>query len=83
MDVWDYYYRQNEVAYQHKVSDAALTCIKINQTGGSLHNSGRLCAIGDQDGTVTILELCDSLYMMQPKEKDIIGEVTEYTQIID
>lgn len=30
MDIWDLYYRQNEFAYSHKVSDSALTCIKIN-----------------------------------------------------
>ena len=35
MDVWDYFYRQNEIAFSHKVSDAALTCIKINTTGGN------------------------------------------------
>ncbi|EGR31420.1 intermediate chain 2, putative [Ichthyophthirius multifiliis] len=79
MDVWDYYYRQNEIAFSHKVSDAPLTCIKINQSsaqsGGNC--AGKLCAIGDQDGTVTILELCESLYTMQPKEKDIINEMFE------
>jgi len=30
MDIWDLYYRQNEFAYSHKVSDCALTCIKLN-----------------------------------------------------
>ena len=30
MDIWDLYYRQNEFAYSYKVSDNALTCIKIN-----------------------------------------------------
>lgn len=30
LDVWDYYYRQNEVAFSHKVSDSPLTCMKIN-----------------------------------------------------
>jgi hypothetical protein len=101
MDVWDYYYRQNEIAFSHKVSDAALTCLKININSGPTHHStstGKLVAVGDQDGnkyllngrkkrnlfckkkkfsgTVTVLELCESLYVMQPKEKDIINEVT-------
>jgi len=30
MDVWDLYYRQNELAFSHKVSDTGLTCIKLN-----------------------------------------------------
>lgn len=62
LDIWDYFYRQNEVAYTHKVSDAALTSIKISYTGGGGNASqitgGKLLAIGDQDGTVTLLELC-------------------------
>jgi len=64
MDIWDLYYRQNELAYQHKVSDSALTCIKLNfnsQEKGYQSMQGKLAAIGDQDGVVTIIELCDSL----------------------
>ena len=34
MDIWDYYYRQNEFAFSHKVSDTALTSIKLNVNGG-------------------------------------------------
>ena len=78
MDVWDYFYRQNEIAFSHKVSDTALTCIKINTTGGGNQNIvGKFAAIGDQHGTVTLLELCDSLYMTgsDNKEKEIIGDV--------
>jgi len=75
LDIWDYYYRQNELAFSHKVSDSALSCIKLNVSGGGYHNVGKLVAIGDQDGTVTLMELCDSLYMLQPKEKDIISEM--------
>lgn len=59
LDIWDYFYRQNEVAYTHKVSDAALTSIKISYSGGGGNASqitgGKLVAIGDQDGTVTLL----------------------------
>ena len=59
LDVWDYYYRQNEVAFSHKVSYAPLTSIKISYQGsGNQITGGKLVAIGDQDGTVTLLELC-------------------------
>ncbi len=50
MDIWDLYYRQNELAYQHKVSDSALTCIKLNynsQEKGYQSMQGKLAAIGD------------------------------------
>jgi dynein intermediate chain 2 len=74
--VWDYYYRQNEVAFSHKVSDAPLTCIKISYQGsGNQILGGKLVAIGDQDGTVTLLELCESLYTLQKNERDIMGEI--------
>jgi dynein intermediate chain 2 len=53
LDVWDIFYRQNEVAYSQKVSDAVLTSISV--TGG-------MAAIGDSDGTVSMLSLCRSLY---------------------
>lgn len=76
LDVWDYYYRQNEVAFSHKVSDAPLSCIKISYQGsGNQITGGKLVAIGDQDGTVTLLELCESLYTLQKNERDIMGEI--------
>ena len=67
MDIWDLYYRQNEFAYSHKVSDSALTCIKLNynsQEKGYANMQGKLVAIGDQDGVVTVIELCDSLNVL-------------------
>lgn len=76
MDVWDYYYRQNEIAFSHKVADAALTSIKISYTGsGNQIAGGKYTAIGDQDGTVTILELCESLYTLQKNEKEIMTDI--------
>jgi dynein intermediate chain 2 len=76
LDVWDYYYRQNEIAFSHKVSDAPLTCIKVSYVGsGNQIIGGKYAAIGDQDGTVTILELCESLYTMQKNEKDIMTDI--------
>lgn len=81
LDIWDYYYRQNEIALSHKVSDFALTAIRLNSvTASSMqgiqhHNVGRYAAIGDANGTVILLELCKSLWETQTasKEKDEIG----------
>jgi dynein intermediate chain 2, axonemal len=39
MDVWDYFYRQNEVAYSHKIGNAALSSISLQASspGGWSH----------------------------------------------
>jgi len=68
IDTWDYYYRMNEVSLSQKVSDAALTSI-------SIQNSGQLMAVGDADGTITLMQLCDSLVNMAPNEKNLIGQM--------
>jgi len=68
LDVWDFFYRQNEVAYSVKVSDAVLTSIQVNNTFAS---------IGDSDGTVHMMQLCRALYdnTLQPKEKEIMQTI--------
>lgn len=53
LDVWDFFYRQNEVAYSQKISDAVLTSIYVQQN---------MVAIGDAEGTTSILSLCPALY---------------------
>ena len=66
LDVWDFYYRQNEVAYSQKISDSVLTAIYNPQHATSM------LAIGDADGTAHILSLCPPLYdqTLQPKERE-------------
>jgi dynein intermediate chain 2 len=68
LDIWDYYYRQNEVAYSHKVSDSPLSSIAV---------SDRLVAVGDTQGTVSLLEVCQSLSTPQPNEKRGIDAMFE------
>jgi dynein intermediate chain 2 len=58
VDIWDYFYRQNEVAYSHKVGDANLSSIAVQ---GNMQMGGKLVAMGDVHGTVSLLEVCDSL----------------------
>jgi len=67
LDVWDFFYRQNEVAYSQKVSDAVLTSIQI----------GPLAAIGDSDGTVSMMSLCKSLQQSDPREKEVMQSIFE------
>eukprot|EP00927_Polykrikos_kofoidii_P047206 TRINITY_DN4130_c0_g2_i1.p1 TRINITY_DN4130_c0_g2~~TRINITY_DN4130_c0_g2_i1.p1 ORF type:complete len:575 (-),score=107.07 TRINITY_DN4130_c0_g2_i1:465-2189(-) len=68
VDVWDYYYRMNEVALTQKISDNALTSISVQQ-------GGQLIALGDSDGVITLLQLCDGLVGMQPNEKNLLGHL--------
>ena len=66
LDVWDYYYRQNEVAFSTKITDVPLTCIAMRGVGRS---PGNTAAIGDASGTISLLSLSDSLYKPIPQEK--------------
>lgn len=66
IDVWDYYYRMNEVSLTQKASDYALTSMSVQA-------QGNLMAVGDADGVITLLQLCDGLYHMQPNEKTLIA----------
>jgi len=62
LDIWDYFYRQNEVAYSHKASDAPLSSIAVNA-------NGKYVTVGDKNGTVSLLQVCDSLAIQQSNEK--------------
>lgn len=81
MDIWDFYYRQNEVAFSHKVSNSALTTIKLNtvtgvsQIGVTHGDIGKYAAIGDSNGTITLLELCTSLYKTQANERETLNDI--------
>ncbi len=74
MDVWDMSHNQNEVAYSHKISDAALSSISI---AGTTQGAGKLVAVGDVNGTVSMLEVCDSLALPQLNEKSAVNAVLE------
>ncbi|CAK9077521.1 unnamed protein product [Durusdinium trenchii] len=66
LDVWDYFYRMNEVALTQQVSDRALTSLNVQ-------SHGRLAAVGDAGGVITLLQLCDGLVEPGPNEKNAIG----------
>ena len=74
LDVWDISHNQNEVAYSHKVSDTALTSISVE---GNTQGGGKLVAIGDANGTVSLLEVCDSLAQAQHNEKASVNAIFE------
>lgn len=68
LDTWDYFYRMNEVSLSQKVSDCALTSLCVQ------HN-GSLAAVGDADGVITLLQLCDGLVAPGANEKNLIGQM--------
>merc|ERR1712061_502336 len=70
LDTWDYFYRMNEVSLSQKVSDVALTSLSVQA-------QGQLCAVGDADGVITLLQLCDGLVAPGPNEKNLIGQMFE------
>jgi dynein intermediate chain 2 len=70
LDVWDFYHGQNNVAYSHKVGNAVLSSIGIQE-------NGKLVAVGDVNGAVHLLEVCESLASPRPNEKSTINAVFE------
>ncbi|KAL9185252.1 hypothetical protein ACHAXT_003029 [Thalassiosira profunda] len=70
VDVWDISQNMNDVTYSHKVTDAALSCIGVS-------GNGKLVACGDNNGTITLLEVSNSLSQPQPNEKATVGAVLE------
>ena len=74
VDIWDYFYRQNEVAYSHKVCDPTLSSIAVQ---GTAQSGGKLVAMGDVTGTVSLLELCESLAVPQANERKAIDLMFE------
>merc|ERR1712232_400320 len=68
LDTWDYFYRMNELSLSQKVSDNALTSL-------SVQGAGQFAAVGDSDGVITLLHLCDGLVQPQPNEKVLIGQM--------
>jgi dynein intermediate chain 2 len=74
VDIWDYFYRQNEVAYSHKVCDSMLFSVAVQ---GTAQMGGKLVAMGDNTGTVSLLELCESLAAPQANERKAIDLMFE------
>jgi dynein intermediate chain 2 len=60
IDIWDYFYRQNEVCYSQKISDYSLTCMASRPRTSDI-------LIGDASGSITLLQLCKSLWEPLPK----------------
>lgn len=74
LNVWDFFHRQNEATYTHKVGDGALSSIAVQ---GNTQAGGKLVAVGDASGTISLLEVSNSLSEPQKKEKVGIQNMLE------
>jgi dynein intermediate chain 2 len=70
LDIWDYYYRQNDPALTVHVTDKALTSLNV-------HEGGRILMVGAADGATTLLELSENLSIAQPGEKQGMSQIFE------
>ena len=39
-----------------------------------------MAAIGDSEGSITIIQLCEALYKEQPNEKELMAQIFEREQ---
>jgi dynein intermediate chain 2 len=70
LDVWDFFYKQNDPVFTTKVGDYGLTSMAVQ-------NYGKLVAVGSEDGTTSVLELSSALCNIQPDEKNSIAAMFE------
>ncbi|CAF1124251.1 unnamed protein product [Adineta steineri] len=81
LDVWDILFKQNEPTVSVKVTNDPLHCLRVQEP------HGRLIACGSQNGTVTLLELSNNLYVQRKNEKSLVNGMfdreTRRTKILE
>merc|ERR1719359_1821266 len=70
LDVWDYFYKQNDPTLSLQVDGDGLSTVKMQ-------DAGSLLATGSVDGSVYMLELCDGLAQIQQNEKQSVMQMLE------
>jgi dynein intermediate chain 2 len=70
LDIWDYFFKQNDPTFSVQVADAGLHCLRVE-------NQGRFIATGSFDGSTTLLEICESLAVIQQNEKQNMIQMFE------
>ena len=68
LDVWDIGHDQKSVSLSHKVSDVSLSSVGVQ---------GNHVAVGDVNGTVSLLAVCDALAQPGPTEKALVANILE------
>ena len=62
LDVWDYFYKQNDPTLSLQIDDDGLYTLKMQEQGS-------LVATGSVDGSVYLLEAATASAQIQPNEK--------------
>jgi dynein intermediate chain 2 len=70
LDIWDFFYKQNDPIFQLQVTDVGLHTM-------SVESNGKTIAAGAMDGSTTLLEICDGLSVTQPAEKTAMAQMFE------
>lgn len=70
LDVWDYFYKQNDPTLSLQVDGDGLSTV-------TMQDAGSLVATGSVDGSVYMLELCEGLSTMQQNEKSSVSQMLE------
>ena len=68
LDIWDIGHDQKNVSLSHKVSDVSLSSVGVQ---------GKHVAVGDVNGTVSLLAVCDALAQPGPNEKALVSNILE------
>ena len=70
LDVWDYFYKQNDPTLSLQVDGDGLRSVRMQ-------DQGSLLATGSVDGSIYMLELCEGLAVMQSNEKNSVNQMLE------
>ena len=70
LDVWDYFYKQNDPTLSLQVDGDGLKTVRMQ-------DQGVLLATGSVDGSIYMLELCEGLAIMQTNEKNSVNQMLE------
>jgi dynein intermediate chain 2 len=73
MHVWDLVFKQSSPTLTVQVSDESLHSVRC-------HGGGKMVACGSRSGDLSLLELSDSLSVIQPNEKPNITAVSKQQQ---
>mmetsp|Transcript_3157 Transcript_3157/g.6112 ORF Transcript_3157/g.6112 Transcript_3157/m.6112 type:complete len:559 (-) Transcript_3157:222-1898(-) len=73
VDIWDYFYKQNDPVYTIQVLDCAIQSLSIDR-------DGKLLAVGGVDGSVTLYELSEGLIAIQQNEKQSVNAMFDREQ---
>lgn len=70
LDIWDLMVKHAEPTLSEKITDCALRSLRVQEAGSRM-------AVGDAEGTVTMLKLSDALSQLQKDEKQVSGALFE------